>query len=131
MKKYDVIFRNAVIGSVLEEDSGLYKHFLFKSKSIPREHHRLIGKYQNKLVNFGICCVEKGEAYINTKVPKKKLGNGIPSFYLEKVMPSDSVEANCDKPFERLKDLLGARYVSENGVKWICFTEDQQSRQGR
>ena len=119
MNTYNVYFGDKIIGRVNLEDDGLYTRFYFCSEYVTESCFRLIAEYDTLSIDLGICCKNGDGLYVNTSVPKKKLGAGFPRFYINDTTVNDIIDFDDNKPFARLEELSKLKYIDRNGNKYL------------
>ena len=120
MKKYDVIRNGVNVGCVYVRKDNLYYEISCACR-LEEGIHRLYARTDKGQVLVGVLFPCDGEYTICKKVCMKSLGLNIQGFFLIEEFEIRSV---CgEKPFQGLKNIGKARFISTNGNGGIQFME--------
>lgn len=119
---YPVLLGEQSIGKVQVLRQGLYYRFICRCQLTGEVIYKLVVTCQDHQENLGICVPVSGGFGIDTKLPVKRLGEGVPTF---RAVPKHTelegkfVPVYPDEPFAyiaRLKDAYFARQEEQIGV---------------
>ena len=119
---YPVMFGSKTVGKVQIRKQGLYYHIDCRCQLSSNAICRLQASGEEQKENLGILVPEEEGFCLRTKVPVKKLGNGMFSFQLApKYDKGDASFAPIypEEPFAYISRLKGAYLARQNGQAGI------------
>ena len=122
--EYTIHADNTAVGMAMVRRQGLYCHIRCRCKPPGNAVHRLYAVVGGKRTDLGICVPVDGAFGLDTKIPIKRIGEGVPSFYIAPNRPNHMEQfiPVCEQmPFPCIGKLRSASLEHREGQMGLVF----------
>ena len=129
-QEYSVLSGQEVVGKVFVQRQGLYYRISSRCNLTGAIRYKLMASCGTNTVDLGLC-VPYGEQFgIDTRIPVKRLGEGVMSFQLlpkHHKLEGNILPVSPEEPFPYIQKLQQAHLAQQDGLVGVVFSEDQRS----
>ena len=130
-KKYSILSGDAVVGKVQVQRQGLYYQISCRCELTGSVRYKLIAHCGDNTVDLGLCVPKDRQFGVDTRIPIKRLGEGMLSFRLvprHSGLQGKFVPVSADEPFGYIRSLQSAHLARQDGQIGVVLPEDQSAR---
>ena len=123
---YDIVLDEKIVGQVQVEGQGLYYHFRCRCDPGNDGVYRVMVRCGDDEENLGICVPVDGQFGLDKRIPRKRLGEGKPSFFLlpkYNQVAGRFVSVFPEEPFSYIHRLEGAFLARQGEQLGIVIPE--------
>ena len=126
--QYSVFSGEEEIGKAQVQQQGLYYHIRCRCKMTGAVRYKLLVRCGENNLDLGLCVPHTDGFGVDTKIPRKRLGEGTMTFYLTPWHAAGTfLPVSTDEPFGYIHQLQNARLAVRNGIVGIILDDRQNS----
>ena len=125
---YDICLGSTVVGQATVEKQGLYYRISCRCDMAGDTMRRIHVICGGKQENLGICVPVGSSFGLEKRIPSKRLGEGIPEFFLTPRDPATQgkfVPVYPEEPFAYIARLKDAFLAYQNGQVGVMFKKEK------